>query len=118
MIRRGVPSSGTLHLTQHHLIFSHAPSSPSENLPPSKTELAAKTRPKELWITYPIIAFCTFRPTPPGSALSSSIRLRCRDFTFVTFQFINDLQARDVYERIRSLTCRVGRIDKLYAFCY
>jgi len=118
IIRRGIPSSGTLHLTHHHLIFSHASSSPSGSLSTSSTELAAKSRPKELWITYPIIAFCTFRPTPPGSALSSSIRLRCRDFTFVTFQFINDQQARDVYESIKSLTCRVGGIDKLYAFCY
>lgn len=54
----------------------------------------------------------------PGSALLSSIRLRCRDFTFVTFQFRDEQEARDVYESIRTLTCRLGRIEKLYAFTY
>lgn len=26
--------------------------------------------------------------------------------------------ARDVYESIRAWTCRIGRVDKLYAFSY
>jgi myotubularin-related protein 6/7/8 len=78
----------------------------------------AVPKPRELWITYPIIAYCTFRPTLPSSSLSSSIRLRCRDFTFVTFHFRDDQEARDVYESIKALTCRLGRIEKVYAFTY
>ncbi|KAH0556356.1 hypothetical protein GP486_005718 [Trichoglossum hirsutum] len=121
IIRRGIPVTGTLHLTPHHLIFSHTPSSPasSQEQPRSAaSEAVAKPKPRELWITYPIIAHCTFRPTLPGSPISSSIRLRCRDFTFVTFQFHDEQEARDVYESIRTLTCRLGRIEKLYAFTY
>lgn len=65
-----------------------------------------------------MISFCTFRPTPPGSGLSSSIRLRGRDFKFVTLNFIEDKQARDVFESIKGATCRLGTVEKLYAFYY
>lgn len=65
-----------------------------------------------------MIAFCTFRPTATGSALASSIRLRCRDFRFVTLNFVDDKQARDVFESIRGATCKLGSIEKLYAFSY
>src|SRR5204863_9411208 len=87
ILRRGIPLAGTLHLMPHHLIFSHTPSSPPAQGASASLEAVAKAKPKELWITYPIIAHCTFRPTSPGSPLSSSIRLRCRDLTFVTFHF-------------------------------
>ncbi|KAI9856219.1 MAG: hypothetical protein M1824_005528 [Vezdaea acicularis] len=112
ILRRGVPVSGTLHLTPHHLIFSHTPSTPQDE------DTKAIARPKEIWITYPIISLCTFRPSPPASGLSSSVRLRCRDFTFVTFHFSKTKEARDVYESIKGLTCKVGRVEKLYAFSY
>ena len=36
----------------------------------------------------------------------------------MSFHFHSDEQARDVYESIRSLTCKLGRIEKLYAFSY
>jgi myotubularin-related protein 6/7/8 len=65
-----------------------------------------------------MIAFCTFRPTPSGSAIASSIRLRCRDFKFVTLNFRSDKQARDVFESIKGATCKLGSIEKLYAFSY
>ncbi len=65
-----------------------------------------------------MISFCTFRPTPPGSGLASSIRLRGRDFRFLTFNFLDDKQARDAFESIKGATCRLGSIDKLYAFSY
>jgi myotubularin-related protein 6/7/8 len=55
---------------------------------------------------------------PIASQIPSSIRLRCRDFTFFTFNFNDEKQARDVFENIRSLTCRIGSIEKLYAFSY
>jgi hypothetical protein len=100
-------------LTPHHLIFSHNPHV-------SEEALAQGTvfRPRELWITYPIIAFCTFRPAPSVSRQPSSIRLRCRDFTFVCFYFASETKARDVYDTLKQWTCKVGRVEKLYAFTY
>ncbi|GAB7352064.1 hypothetical protein MBLNU459_g2570t2 [Dothideomycetes sp. NU459] len=112
LCRRGEQFLGTLHLAQHHLIFSYLPPPPPD-VPP-----AAKQRPRELWITYPIISYCTYRPMPPTSRKPPSIRLRCRDFTFVAFQFADEALARDVYDTVKSLTCAVGRPEKLYAFTY
>lgn len=108
--RQGKRFEGTLHLTAHHLIFSYAP--------PSTSESTAKGKHRELWITYPMIAFCTYRPAPPASHQAPSIRLRCRDFVFVAFNFLTEKEARAVYDSIKSLTCKLGRIEKLYAFSY
>ncbi|KAL1971111.1 hypothetical protein VTN77DRAFT_62 [Rasamsonia byssochlamydoides] len=113
LARRGEQVTGTLHLTPHHLIFSHTPHVSDE-----AQAQGTPIRPRELWITYPIIAFCTFRPAPAVSRQPSSIRLRCRDFTFVCFYFASESKARDVYETIKQWTCKVGRVDKLYAFTY
>jgi myotubularin-related protein 6/7/8 len=44
--------------------------------------------------------------------------MRCRDFNFMAFHFDDDVKARAVFENIRLLTCRLGNIDKLYAFNY
>jgi myotubularin-related protein 6/7/8 len=63
-----------------------------------------------------MIAYCTFRPTPPDSDYASSIRLRGRDFKFLTFNIQNDRQAREVFESIRGATCKLGSIDNLFAF--
>ena len=119
LLRRGEQVEGTLHLTPHHLIFSHTPPNPTNELSPHGTpERGAQKRPRELWITYPIIQICTLRPSPPASHLPSSIRLRCRDFTFVCFCFVDERKARDVYDSIKAWTCKLGRIEKLYAFSY
>lgn len=110
--RTGLRVEGTLHLTSHHLIFSYVP-------PPQPGQAPdAPTRPRELWITYPMIAFCTYRPTHPTSRQQPSIRIRCRDFTFVSFHFLAEEKARDVYDTIRNLTAKIGRLEKLYAFSY
>ena len=114
-MRRGQQVEGTLHLTPHHLIFSHTPA-PEDSASTAEKPPAAK--PRELWITYPIIHICTLRPNPPASHLPSSIRLRCRDFTFVCFCFSDEKKARDVYDSIKAWTCNLGRIEKLYAFSY
>ncbi|KAL8720617.1 MAG: hypothetical protein Q9225_002553 [Loekoesia sp. 1 TL-2023] len=114
LVRRGEQVEGTLHLTPHHLIFCHTPSAVEE--PNGHTPHKAK--PRELWITYPIIQTCSLRLTHPSSHLPSSIRLRCRDFTFVCFCFSNERQARDVYDSIKAWTCKLGRVEKLYAFTY
>ncbi|MCJ1474899.1 hypothetical protein MMC13_003559 [Lambiella insularis] len=118
LVRRGEQVEGSLHLTPHHLIFSHHPSPPLQEGPGSTAESLRTTRPKELWITYPIIQICTLRPSPFASHLPSSIRLRCRDFTFVCFCFNDDKKARDVYDSIKAWTCKLGRVEKLYAFSY
>lgn len=118
LVRRGEQVEGTLHLTPHHLIFCHTPNSGSEEDPSTLPEGAPKVKPKELWITYPIIQNCTLRPSPPASHLPSSIRLRCRDFTFVCFCFNDEKKARDVYDSIKAWTCKLGRVEKLYAFSY
>jgi hypothetical protein len=113
LARRGEQVVGTLHLTPHHIIFSHI----SQGAETAQAQ-GTPVRPRELWITYPIISFCTCRPTPAASRQLSSIRLRCRDFTFICFYFASESKARDVYESIKLWTCKVGRIDKLYAFTY
>jgi myotubularin-related protein 6/7/8 len=109
LARRGEQISGTLHLTPHHIIFVHTPPS---------SDVANSPRPRELWITYPIISFCTLRPAPAASRQPSSIRLRGRDFTFACFYFTHESKARDVYDSIKAWTCKLGRIEKLYAFTY
>lgn len=113
----GELSTCTLHLMAHHLILVLNPPIPSSPHGTPKKH-ASKTKARESWIAYPMIAFCTFRPTPPGSGIASSIRLRGRDFKNFTFNIQDDKKARDVFESIRGATCRLGSIEKLYAFSY
>ncbi|BCS23816.1 phosphatidylinositol-3-phosphatase YMR1 [Aspergillus puulaauensis] len=114
LARRGDQAVGTLHLTPHHIVFSAIPPQSPDNVQAQ----GAPVKPKEVWITYPIISFCTYRPAPAISRQPSSIRLRCRDFNFICFYFTNENKARDVYESIKSWTCKLGQIDKLYAFTF
>lgn len=37
---------------------------------------------------------------------------------FFSFHFLDDKKARDVYDSIRALSCKLGRLDKLLAFSY
>jgi len=36
----------------------------------------------------------------------------------VCFYFASETKARDVYDSIKAWTCKLGRIEKLYAFTY
>ncbi|ETS76016.1 hypothetical protein PFICI_12960 [Pestalotiopsis fici W106-1] len=104
---------GDLHLAEHHIVFV------MPNNPPADVKLplnAPKTR--ELYIAYPILNYCNFRPSPPASGRPSTIRIRCRDFTFISFHFKDDVGAREAFECMRNRTCRLGSIEKLYAFSY
>lgn len=65
-----------------------------------------------------MIAFCTYRPSPPASHQPPSIRLRCRDFTFLAFHFLTDKDARSVFDSFRAYTCKLGSLEKLMAFSY
>lgn len=111
--RRSVKFDGTLHLMPHHMVFSYLPPPPPGSSPSAKLP-----RQKEVWITYPMISYCSLRPSPPASRVQPSIRLRCRDFTFFAFNFLDDKKARDVYDSIRALSCKIGRLDRLLAFSY
>ncbi|KAI0603309.1 protein-tyrosine phosphatase-like protein [Biscogniauxia sp. FL1348] len=112
-IRGGETFSGELSLTDHHIIFSYPNVLPDGATPPPN---APKNR--ETYIAYPIIAHCTFRPCPSLTGRPSSIRLRGRDFSFINFLFRDEVDARDAFEFIRTRACRLGSIEKLYAFCY
>ncbi|KAI0014020.1 phosphatases II [Xylariaceae sp. FL0662B] len=112
-IRGGEKYSGELHLTNHHIVFVFpSTSSDVETAPPNAQ------KPRETYIAYPIISNCFFRPCPSVTGRPSSIRLRGRDFTFINFNFYDETQAREAFEYIRNRTCRLGSIDKLYAFSY
>lgn len=113
LLRRGVRFDGTLHLMPHHIVFSYLPPPPADAPPDAKPG-----RQKEVWITYPLINYCCLKPSPPILRQHPSIRIRCRDFTFFAFFFPDEKKARDVYDSIRALSCRIGRLDKLLAFSY
>ncbi|KAK6077187.1 protein phosphatase [Seiridium cupressi] len=112
-IRGGEMHKGDLHLTEHHVVFV-MPNTPAAGakLPPN----VPKTR--ELYIAYPILNYCNFRPSPPASGRTSTVRIRGRDFTFISFHFKDDGSAREAFELIRNRTCRLGSIEQLYAFSY
>ncbi|KAI5245146.1 phosphatases II [Aureobasidium subglaciale] len=110
--KRRIQASGTLHILTHHLIFEHRLTTPTDPQAP------AKARAKEIWITYPMIASCVYRPMPVTLRQPHAIRLRCRDFTYVAFHFSDETQARSVYDSIKALTCGLGSYNKLYAFSY
>ncbi|KAI0481636.1 protein-tyrosine phosphatase-like protein [Xylaria cf. heliscus] len=112
-IRFGDKYSGELRLTDHHAIFIHPVTSPDGATPPPN---APKHR--ESYIAYPIICNCVFRPCPSVTGRPSSIRIRGRDFTLINFLFPNETVAREAFDYIRARTCRLGSIEKLYAFSY
>ncbi|KAI8634949.1 phosphatases II [Xylariaceae sp. FL1651] len=112
-IRFGDKYSGELRLTDHHIIFIHPVVSPDDAAPPPN---APKHR--ESYIAYPIIAHCTFRPCPSITGRPSSVRIRGRDFSLINFLFVNEIVAREAFDHIRARTCRLGSIEKLYAFVY
>lgn len=112
-IRGGEMHKGDLHLAEHHVVFVMPSNAPADaKSPPS----APKTR--ELYIAYPVINYCNFRPSPPASGRPSTIRIRCRDFMFISFHFKDDVGAREAFECMRNRTTRLGKLEKLYAFSY
>jgi myotubularin-related protein 6/7/8 len=102
-----------MHLTDHHIVMVLPNPPPEGTTPPPNFP---KT--KELYIAYPIIASCNFRPSLPASGRLSTIRLRCRDFMLISFYFTDNVSAREAFEHMRNRTCRLGTIEKLYAFSY
>ncbi|KKA26043.1 hypothetical protein TD95_000344 [Thielaviopsis punctulata] len=116
-ISSGRTSTGTLRLADFHLIFSaKIPQQADPSKPNDGSDAQPPPKIRESWITYPMISHCVFRPKPPRSSNHSSIRLRCRDFTFAMFNFPDDITAKEAYEFIRQRTCKLRSIESLYAF--
>ncbi|KAK4106226.1 phosphatases II [Parathielavia hyrcaniae] len=109
-LRGGKPELGDVALNDYHLVFRFPPESKTSAEPELKKQV------KQVWFAFHVIAQCTLRPTPPSSGVPSSIRIRFRDFTYVSFNFPDDKQARDAFEFIRSRTCRLGSTENLLAF--
>ncbi len=111
-LRGGKPELGDLALSDYHLVFRFPPESQTAADP------QLKKRVKQVWFAFHVISQCTLRPTLPSSGIPSSIRIRFRDFTYVSFNFPDDKQARDAFDFIRARTCRLGSVDNLLAFSY
>ncbi|KAF9636856.1 putative protein phosphatase protein [Lasiodiplodia theobromae] len=110
-VGRGI--DGTLHLQLHHLVFRY----PGPGQPADGSAATPAQRPKEMWVAYPMISRCSYRPSPLMHS-PPAIRVQCRDFTFFSLHFRKESDARDVYDTIRCLTCKVGNVEKLYAFSF
>ncbi|KAK4156707.1 protein-tyrosine phosphatase-like protein [Chaetomidium leptoderma] len=111
-LRSGKPELGDVALNDYHLVFRFPPESTTAAEPHLKKQV------KQVWFAFHVISQCTLRSTPPASGVPSSIRIRFRDFTYVSFNFNDDKQARDAFEFIRARTCRLGSIENLLAFNY
>lgn len=129
--RRGYCLKGTLVLSTHHLVF--------------------KFDQREIWICYPMIEninkkrgssllyhknnqliASTYNPndnslakTFPNSSydhyLGSHIRIQCKDFTFYSFDFTNDLICCDVFQKLSMLITlpkALNDITSFYAYNY
>lgn len=103
-------------MTDFHMVFC----APVDRPEPASSSSASPDprRMRERWLTYPMLCYCSLRPTPPTSYQPPSIRIRGRDFTFVTFSFSDNEAARDAYDFIRSRTCRLGTVERLFAFSH
>lgn len=111
-VARGETIVGNLRLCDHHLIFT---------APPLKIDPATgkgKERAREIWLAYPMLSYCHFRPTAPASGRDPSIRLGGRDFYYITLHFPENKCAQDAFNFIKTRTSRLGSIEKLYAFSY
>lgn len=65
-----------------------------------------------------MIDYCTYKPAPLASHTPPSLRIRFRDFAYVSFHFLNDKEARSAFDCIKNLTAKLGRLEKLFAFHY
>jgi myotubularin-related protein 6/7/8 len=112
LLAEGTTNVVTLHLKAHHLICHAAPP------PPAVGESSLNKPPKgrSVVFAYALFSSIIYRPTPQTSGHQSSIRIRTRDFRFARLIFNDDKQAREVFETLKSCTCTLGSIDKLYAF--
>ncbi|PHH62539.1 hypothetical protein CDD81_6925 [Ophiocordyceps australis] len=110
----GQTTNGILRLTDFHMVFC----APAAQANEDSSAPAAQCPPRERWLTFPMLCYCALRPTPSVSRQAPSIRVRCRDFTFVMFIFVDNDVARDVFDFIKARTCRLGTVERLFAFSH
>ncbi|KAG7102570.1 hypothetical protein HYQ44_018380 [Verticillium longisporum] len=101
-INGGLTTTGTLRLTDFHLVFCAPVPEPKDTPDSTTTTSVPKTR--ESWISFTMISQSTLRPTPPTSGIPSSIRLKGRDFIYVAFNFMDDKIAREVFDFVKPQT--------------
>lgn len=137
--RRGYHIPGTLILSSFHLVFSFT------------SNTSTSTNPKEIWICYPMIERMSkargsswinhnngnsSKTRNTGSQVdntpkivmkgfdhysASHIRLQCKDFTYYSFDFMNDLICSEVFTKLSSLITiskTENDIKQLYAYSY
>lgn len=137
--RRGYCISGTLILSPYHLVFSFIPSGNDQ------------TNPREIWICYPIIDNISKargsswignnNTNTNGNNLNGSegspkpqyqdenfdhysashIRIQCKDFTYYSFDFVNDSICSEVFLKLSNLITNSktkNDIKAFYAFDY
>ncbi|CAL1705304.1 unnamed protein product [Somion occarium] len=96
--KSGSTSSGTLHLTTHHLIFVYDDSTK-----------------EEMWAPYPLISLVTRLPQTLSGLYPLTVHTRTFETFTLSFKALQD--AVDVFESIKELTV-VTTINQLYAFFY
>ena len=136
--RRGYFVPGTLILLPYHLVFNFR-SSPEDK---------SHSNPKNIWICYPVIgrikktrgslwlesghnsnkeypkAYDEVIESESGGFdhyKASHIRIHCKDFSYYSFDFVNDLICTDVFKKMSSLiTAPLAKKDvqAFYAFEY
>ncbi|KAK9458841.1 protein-tyrosine phosphatase-like protein [Lipomyces oligophaga] len=116
LVRHGEHTIGSLHITTHHLIFHAEASSEPPKIHQTSHLHHRPSVPKEVWVAYPIMAYVEHRPYSPFTGFST-IRIRCRDFNFLAFEFQSESESKEVFDTLQSLTC-VSSVENLYAFYY
>lgn len=114
----GQTTNGTLRLTDFHMVFCAPIDQSGSSSSTTADDSSAPPKMRERWLTFPILSHCALRPTPPTSRQAPSIRIRCRDFTYVTFNFADNDIARETFDFIKARTCKLGTVEKLYAFSH
>lgn len=147
LYKRGQSVNGSLHLTTHHLIFTLPPPGPGETASGSRELWLCYPMIEKVEfklgssLLYLDLANNNAASSLVGTTNADSIdmqmigpkrgsdtkqvqlydgaclRIRCRDFTFLSFDFPDVKQCNDAFESIMKLTC-LDSIDKVYAFIY
>ncbi|GBE81805.1 Phosphoinositide 3-phosphatase [Sparassis crispa] len=94
----GSTLSGTLHLTAHHLIFCYD-----------------ESEREEMWAPYPLISLVTRLPLTLQGQCPLTVRMRT--FESISFIFVSERDAIDVFESVKELTVATS-VNQLYAFFY
>ncbi|KAF8637411.1 hypothetical protein AX17_002906 [Amanita inopinata Kibby_2008] len=96
--KNGITSTGTIHLTAHHIIFRFN-----------------DAKQEEMWVPYPLISQVTRLP----QTLQGRCPLTFHTRTFETFSLVfnKDADASDVFESVKELTVSIS-VHQLYAFYF